>query len=117
MQAAFPGFPSGRLQFPRIQLRGSAGFSPASLLIPGDEDARTKVCERTKPNVEGIYSRAAVEVNGRSQRVQVGQQIVRFLLAEHASKARHHVAPVSNNVQDLLIVDRQTTLGEKLALE
>ena len=37
-----PGIPSGRLQFPRLQLRGSAGFAPASLLVKRDEDARTK---------------------------------------------------------------------------
>src|SRR5207302_11394105 len=30
-QPAFPGFPGDRLQFPRLQLRGSAGISPASL--------------------------------------------------------------------------------------
>ena len=30
-QPAFPGFPGDRLQFPRLQLRGSAGVSPASL--------------------------------------------------------------------------------------
>jgi hypothetical protein len=29
-------------EFPRLQLRGSAGFSPASLLTSLDEDARTK---------------------------------------------------------------------------
>ena len=33
-------------EFPRIQLRGSAGFSPASLLILFDEDARTKEIEK-----------------------------------------------------------------------
>jgi hypothetical protein len=36
------GFPSDWLPFPRLQLRGSAGFSPASLLIIPDEGARTK---------------------------------------------------------------------------
>ncbi len=30
-QPAFPGFPGDLLQFPRLQLRGSAGISPASL--------------------------------------------------------------------------------------
>jgi hypothetical protein len=35
LQSAFPGFslseiPSGRLRCPRLQLRGSAGFAPAS---------------------------------------------------------------------------------------
>jgi len=35
-------FPSGRLLFPRLQLRGSAGFSPASLLVTDNEVARTK---------------------------------------------------------------------------
>src|SRR5580698_5053056 len=45
LQPAFPGIaPSDWLPFPRLQLRGSAGFSPASLLINADEDARTKEC-------------------------------------------------------------------------
>jgi hypothetical protein len=33
-------------KFPRLQLRGSAGFSPASLLIHAEEDARTKETEK-----------------------------------------------------------------------
>jgi len=33
--------PSGRRQFPRLQLRGSAGFAPASLSLPGGKDAHT----------------------------------------------------------------------------
>jgi hypothetical protein len=44
-------------EFPRLQLRGSAGFSPASLLIAIDEDARTKEVEKdlrlTLPPFEG----------------------------------------------------------------
>jgi hypothetical protein len=35
-------------EFPRLQLRGSAGFSPASLLISVDEDARTKQLRKKK---------------------------------------------------------------------
>ena len=35
-------------EFPRLQLRGSAGFSPASLLISVDEDARTKEVEKER---------------------------------------------------------------------
>ncbi len=38
-----PGtLPSGRGQFPRLQLRGSAGFSPASLSSPSGKDARSE---------------------------------------------------------------------------
>ncbi len=41
-----PGLPgissSGRRQFPRLQLRGSAGFSPASLSSPSGKDARSE---------------------------------------------------------------------------
>src|SRR5580700_395201 len=38
-----PGIsPSGRGQFPRLQLRGSAGFSPASLSSPSGKDARSE---------------------------------------------------------------------------
>jgi hypothetical protein len=43
-------------EFPRLQLRGSAGFSPASLLTSVDEDARTKEVEKereTLPPPEG----------------------------------------------------------------
>jgi len=35
-------------EFPRLQLRGSAGFSPASLLTVVDEDARTKEVEKER---------------------------------------------------------------------
>src|ERR1700730_8707097 len=42
--------PSDRLCFPRLQLRGSAGFSPASLLVSADEGANQRSCERTKLN-------------------------------------------------------------------
>jgi len=38
--AAFPEFSSGREQCPRLQLRGSAGFTPASLSLPSGKDAR-----------------------------------------------------------------------------
>jgi hypothetical protein len=44
LQSAFPGFPSDRLRFPRLQLRGSAGFAPAShsaSLSPAYDHART----------------------------------------------------------------------------
>jgi hypothetical protein len=40
--AAFPELPSGSLQFPRLQLRGSAGFAPASLSLPSGKDAQTE---------------------------------------------------------------------------
>jgi hypothetical protein len=40
---ALPGIsPSGRWQFPRLQLRGSAGFAPASLSSPSGEDAHSE---------------------------------------------------------------------------
>src|ERR1700680_4757845 len=45
-------YPSDRLRFPRLQLRGSAGFSPASLLVRS-----TRVHEPEK-----IWQRA--ELNG-----------------------------------------------------
>ncbi len=34
--------PGGREQFPRLQLRGSAGFAPASLSSPSGKDARSE---------------------------------------------------------------------------
>jgi hypothetical protein len=38
-----PGItPSGREQFPRSQLRGSAGLAPASLSLPSGKDARSE---------------------------------------------------------------------------
>jgi hypothetical protein len=46
--------PSDRLQFPRLQLRGSAGFSPASLLLNAEEDARTKELGKNKCSVKKI---------------------------------------------------------------
>ena len=64
MRPAFPGFPSDRLRFPRLQLRGSAGFSPASLLVRNDEGARTKevVKEQTDYGFENLLARGS-EVN------------------------------------------------------
>jgi hypothetical protein len=44
-------------EFPRIQLRGSAGFSPASLLTFVDEDARTKEVEKEQKPLPGFRSR------------------------------------------------------------
>jgi hypothetical protein len=44
-------------KFPRLQLRGSAGISPASLLVSGDEDAQTKeVGKELNQMVGKIYS-------------------------------------------------------------
>src|ERR1700730_8456616 len=42
--------PSGRRQFPRLQLRGSAGFSPASLSSPSGEDARSERHHKEQDN-------------------------------------------------------------------
>jgi hypothetical protein len=44
-------------EFPRLQLRGSAGFSPASLLISIDEDARTKEVEKELKATSRILNR------------------------------------------------------------
>jgi hypothetical protein len=61
-QPAFPGFPGDRLQFPRLQLRGSAGISPASLSfaerqktrIPKDMEKNEKNrCEESNGSVAG----------------------------------------------------------------
>jgi len=41
-------------EFPRLQLRGSAGFSPASLLTSGDEDARTKEVEKEQTHSSSV---------------------------------------------------------------
>jgi hypothetical protein len=47
--AVFPGFvPSGRRRCPRLQLRGSAGFTPASLFSPSGENARSERLEKSK---------------------------------------------------------------------
>ena len=43
-----PGIPSGRGQFPRLQLRGSAGFAPASLSSPSGKDARSEGITKSK---------------------------------------------------------------------
>jgi hypothetical protein len=40
MQPAFPGFLVTGLQFPRLQLRGSAGVSPASLSFAEGQKTR-----------------------------------------------------------------------------
>jgi len=73
-QPAFPGNPSDWLQFPRLQLRGSAGFSPASLLVK-NEVARTEDLEK---NATTDFENLLVErwqVNDESCRLFFGQQI------------------------------------------
>jgi hypothetical protein len=45
---AFPEFSSGLGQFPRLQLRDSAGFTPASLSSPRGEDAHTEGHEKER---------------------------------------------------------------------
>jgi len=51
-----PSLPVADRYFPRLQLRGSAGFSPASLLVSDDEDARTNNCERAKRMVANLLA-------------------------------------------------------------
>jgi hypothetical protein len=50
--AAFPEFSSGHGQFPRLQLRDSAGFSPASLPSPSGEDARSYGLEKDRKRLQ-----------------------------------------------------------------
>ena len=56
---------SGRRQFPRLQLRGSAGFAPASLSSLSSEDARSKEPRLRLTNVLAV----PVEVKYRSTRI------------------------------------------------
>jgi hypothetical protein len=49
-------------EFPRIQLRGSAGFSPASLLTFVGEDARTKEVEKERNPLSPNQRKEWVEV-------------------------------------------------------
>ena len=64
LAAGLPGtHPSDQRRFPRLQLRGSAGFAPASLSSPSGEDARTEgQCERTKKLWGAIYRDGVVKV-------------------------------------------------------
>jgi hypothetical protein len=65
IQPAFPGFPSDRLRFPRLQLRGSTGFSPASLLISVTRVREPKKVVKEQTDVVGkIYSLGAAKSNG-----------------------------------------------------
>jgi len=52
-------YPVAGCKFPRLQLRGSAGFSPASLPVKADKDAQTKeVVKELNWIVGKIYSLA-----------------------------------------------------------
>jgi len=65
IQPAFPGFPSDRLRFPRLQLRGSAGFSPASLLVRMTRMREPKKLWKSRLNiVPKIYSLTPVKSIG-----------------------------------------------------
>src|SRR5437763_1459096 len=57
---AFPEKSSGPVLLPRLQLRGSAGISPASLSSPHEEDARTyfrklKKCTRSMQTSSNLF--------------------------------------------------------------
>jgi hypothetical protein len=55
---------------PRSQLRGSAGFSPASLSLPSGKDAHTeRILKERKKLVNGIYWEDRLEVKLRSSRL------------------------------------------------
>jgi hypothetical protein len=94
LRPAFPGFPSDRRQFPRLQLRGSAGFSPASLPHHGDKDARTKYVVKEPKVATALYWLKALEVNARAARPLLTAQGVNLLhltrrrLSPQASKSR-----------------------------
>jgi hypothetical protein len=51
--AAFPEFSSGHGQFPRLQLRDSAGFAPASLSSPSGENAPSDGLEKERKQPQG----------------------------------------------------------------
>jgi hypothetical protein len=55
--AVFPEFvPSGRRRCPRLQLRGSAGFTPASLSSPSGKDARSeRNAKEQKQRAKNLY--------------------------------------------------------------
>jgi len=64
--AAFPDHSSGQLQFPRLQLRGSAGFSPASQ--SSSEDTRTKVDEKDRNQRVRTVTAGTQGVNRRQRK-------------------------------------------------
>jgi hypothetical protein len=49
------GIPSDRQRFPRLQLRGSAGFAPASLSLPSGKGAHPVGFKEQELLVQGIY--------------------------------------------------------------
>ena len=62
--AVFPGFvPSDRRRCPRLQLRGSAGFTPASLSSPSGKDARSEEMPKSRNSVQRIYTDGECKVN------------------------------------------------------
>jgi hypothetical protein len=50
-------------EFPRIQLRGSAGFSPASLLTFVGEDARTNKLRKNETHSPRIRGESGLKCN------------------------------------------------------
>jgi len=53
----------------------------------------------------------------RSKRVQVREQIGHLLLIEDLRISRHHIAAITDDVANLLIIGGQSALGKKLPLE
>ena len=74
-------------EFPRLQLRGSAGFSPASLLIrltnQIDEDARTKEVEKERKATSRILNSSQNQGSGIVTQLQIVP-----LLHRHVDRSR-----------------------------
>jgi hypothetical protein len=91
-----------------LQLRHSpTARQPGFAMVPGAQlEFRSSPC-----NV-----RAWCPIT-RSKRVQVREQVGHLLLIEDLRISGHHIAAVTDDVANLLIIRRQSTLGKKLPLE
>src|SRR5207237_8222718 len=75
-------------------------------------EALTRVLEFPVRRTRVVYPCIA-----RSKRVQVREQIGHLLLIEDLRISRHHIAAITDDVANLLIIGGQSALGKKLPLE
>ena len=85
---------------PRLQLRGSAGFSPASLPVRGDEGARTKELAKSRTTAWKIYSCDTLKVNcGSGAESTDALQVVEITMV----KERKMAAMIPQDLLEILV--------------
>jgi len=108
-----PGtYPSGRWQFPRLQLRGSAGFSPASLSSPSGEDALSE--EDAKIKTTNGQNNRREESNGCAMQKSIAQTPQKTSGFEEASVTSYlfHRPTTYNTIESTTLISTEVASGK-----